>query len=93
MQLCLLAPCGLASLPRPPGQVGHPLAKYASLLMAGQTLPELGFTEEPKVRAGHAGHAVPCRAALCCAAAPRGLSALQPPAALACCRGGGTSGS
>ena len=27
--------------------VGHPLAKYASLLMAGQTLPELGFTEEP----------------------------------------------
>lgn len=29
--------------------IGHPLAKYASLLMAGATLPELGFTEEPKV--------------------------------------------
>jgi carbamoyl-phosphate synthase large subunit len=27
--------------------IGHPLAKYASLLMSGQTLPELGFTEEP----------------------------------------------
>jgi hypothetical protein len=27
--------------------VGHPLAKYASLLMSGKTLPELGFTEEP----------------------------------------------
>lgn len=26
---------------------GHPIAKYASLLMAGRTLPELGFTEEP----------------------------------------------
>ncbi|GAB4823138.1 hypothetical protein N2152v2_010184 [Parachlorella kessleri] len=28
--------------------VGHPLAKYASLLMAGATLAEIGFTEEPK---------------------------------------------
>eukprot|EP00217_Crustomastix_stigmatica_P008836 CAMPEP_0183809524 /NCGR_PEP_ID=MMETSP0803_2-20130417/45621_1 /TAXON_ID=195967 /ORGANISM="Crustomastix stigmata, Strain CCMP3273" /LENGTH=1166 /DNA_ID=CAMNT_0026054333 /DNA_START=16 /DNA_END=3512 /DNA_ORIENTATION=+ len=27
--------------------VGHPLAKYASLVMAGKTLPELGLTEEP----------------------------------------------
>ena len=29
--------------------VGHPLAKYASLLMAGATLSEIGFTEEPKL--------------------------------------------
>ena len=29
--------------------VGHPLAKYASLLMAGATLAEIGFTEEPKL--------------------------------------------
>lgn len=27
--------------------IGHPLAKYASLLMAGSTLPEIGFTDEP----------------------------------------------
>jgi carbamoyl-phosphate synthase large subunit len=27
--------------------VGHPIAKYASLLMAGMTLEEVGFTEEP----------------------------------------------
>ena len=27
--------------------VGHPLAKYASLLMSGRTLPEIGFTHEP----------------------------------------------
>ena len=27
--------------------VGHPLAAYASLLMAGATLPEIGFTSEP----------------------------------------------
>lgn len=27
--------------------VGHPLAKYASLIMAGHTLPSIGFTEEP----------------------------------------------
>ncbi len=27
--------------------IGHPLAAYASLLMSGQTLPEIGFTEEP----------------------------------------------
>ena len=27
--------------------VGHPLATYASLLMAGQTLKEINFTEEP----------------------------------------------
>ena len=27
--------------------IGHPLAKYASLVMSGRTLPELGFTEEP----------------------------------------------
>ena len=27
--------------------IGHPLAKYASLLMAGATLEELGFTTEP----------------------------------------------
>lgn len=25
--------------------IGHPLAAYASLLMSGKTLPELGFTE------------------------------------------------
>jgi hypothetical protein len=25
--------------------VGHPIAKYASLLMAGQTLKEIGLTE------------------------------------------------
>ena len=30
--------------------IGHPLAKYASLLMSGQTLPELGFTEEPHLK-------------------------------------------
>ena len=29
--------------------IGHPLAKYASLLMAGKTLAEIGFTEEPKL--------------------------------------------
>ena len=27
--------------------VGHPLAKYASLLMAGYTLQDVGFTSEP----------------------------------------------
>jgi len=27
--------------------IGHPVAKYASLLMSGQTLAEIGFTEEP----------------------------------------------
>ncbi len=27
--------------------VGHPIAKYASLAMAGQTLKEIGLTEEP----------------------------------------------
>ena len=27
--------------------IGHPLATYASLLMAGQTLKELNFLEEP----------------------------------------------
>lgn len=27
--------------------VGHPIVKYASLLMAGKTLKEIGFTEEP----------------------------------------------
>ena len=27
--------------------VGHPLATYASLLMAGQTLKDINFTEEP----------------------------------------------
>ena len=27
--------------------VGHPIAKYASLLMAGRTLAEVGLTEEP----------------------------------------------
>jgi len=27
--------------------IGHPLAAYASLLMSGQTLSEIGFTEEP----------------------------------------------
>lgn len=30
--------------------IGHPLAKYASLIMSGATLPELGFTEEPKLK-------------------------------------------
>jgi carbamoyl-phosphate synthase large subunit len=29
--------------------IGHPLAAYASLLMSGKTLAELGFTEEPKL--------------------------------------------
>lgn len=29
--------------------IGHPLAKYASLVMAGKTLKELNFTEEPKL--------------------------------------------
>lgn len=28
--------------------VGHPIAKYASMLMGGKTLKDLGFTEEPK---------------------------------------------
>ena len=28
--------------------IGHPIAKYASLLMSGQTLAEVGFTEEVK---------------------------------------------
>ena len=59
--------------------VGHPLAKYASLLMSGQTLPELGFTEEPRLRHVAVKEAVlpfekfpgvwPCAAALqllCC---------------------------
>lgn len=27
--------------------IGHPLAAYASLLMSGKTLAEIGFTEEP----------------------------------------------
>lgn len=27
--------------------IGHPVAKYASLLMSGRTLAEIGFTEEP----------------------------------------------
>lgn len=27
--------------------IGHPVAKYASLVMSGRTLPEIGFTEEP----------------------------------------------
>jgi hypothetical protein len=27
--------------------IGHPIAKYASLVMSGATLPQLGFTEEP----------------------------------------------
>ncbi len=27
--------------------IGHPLAAYASLLMAGRTLQDIGFTEEP----------------------------------------------
>ena len=27
--------------------IGHPLAAYASLLMSGKTLQEIGFTEEP----------------------------------------------
>ncbi len=31
--------------------IGHPVAKYASLLMAGLTLAEIGFTEEPPL--GH----------------------------------------
>ena len=29
--------------------IGHPLAKYASLLMSGKTLQEIGFTEEVKL--------------------------------------------
>ena len=29
--------------------IGHPIAKYASLLMSGKTLAELEFTEEPKL--------------------------------------------
>ena len=31
--------------------IGHPVAKYASLLMAGLTLADIGFTEEPTL--GH----------------------------------------
>ena len=31
--------------------IGHPVAKYASLLMSGRTLAEIGFTEEPQL--GH----------------------------------------
>ena len=27
--------------------IGHPIAKYASLIMSGQTLKDLDFTEEP----------------------------------------------
>lgn len=27
--------------------IGHPLAAYASLLMSGRTLSDIGFTEEP----------------------------------------------
>lgn len=27
--------------------IGHPIAKYASLIMSGQTLKDLNFTEEP----------------------------------------------
>jgi carbamoyl-phosphate synthase large subunit len=27
--------------------VGHPIAKYASLVMAGKSLKEVGLTEEP----------------------------------------------
>ena len=27
--------------------IGHPIAKYASLVMSGVTLQQLGFTEEP----------------------------------------------
>lgn len=30
--------------------IGHPIAKYASLLMSGKTLAELEFTEEPKLK-------------------------------------------
>ncbi|KAK9826032.1 hypothetical protein WJX74_006982 [Apatococcus lobatus] len=33
--------------------VGHPIAKYASLLMSGKTLPEIGFTEEPMLKLKH----------------------------------------
>ena len=33
--------------------VGHPIAKYASLLMSGKTLPEIGFTEEPMLKLNH----------------------------------------
>ena len=29
--------------------IGHPIAKYASLIMSGQTLKDLNFTEEPKL--------------------------------------------
>jgi carbamoyl-phosphate synthase large subunit len=30
--------------------IGHPIVKYASLLMSGKTLPEIGFTEEPPLK-------------------------------------------
>ena len=30
--------------------IGHPIAKYASLLMSGQTLKDLNFTEEVKLK-------------------------------------------
>lgn len=30
--------------------IGHPIAKYASLLMSGQTLSDIGFTEEVKLQ-------------------------------------------
>lgn len=29
--------------------IGHPVAKYASLLMSGETLPEIGFGQEPEL--------------------------------------------
>ena len=29
--------------------IGHPIAKYASLIMSGKTLKDLEFTEEPKL--------------------------------------------
>ena len=29
--------------------IGHPIAKYASLLMSGQTLSDIGFTKEVKL--------------------------------------------
>ena len=30
--------------------IGHPIAKYASLLMSGKTLPDLDFTKEPQLQ-------------------------------------------
>ena len=44
---CHLNPHHLRTVPFVAKAVGHPIAKYASLAMAGKTLKEIGLTEEP----------------------------------------------